>query len=127
MIVCTGLADEDTVKDAIMRGVRHYLVKPVKPAILIEKVEEILARSIPVIEPRFDAMARLEVSEIEYKSFVLLCQDYLPSTPGSYRNALLEVDGFSADNSSRDLPQRDSVVQNDLRRLERDLDALKRL
>lgn len=79
VIVCTGLADEDTVKDAIMRGVRHYLVKPVKPAILIEKVEEILARSIPVIEPRFDAMARLEVSEIEYKYLVEECASYIVS------------------------------------------------
>jgi CheY-like chemotaxis protein len=79
VIVCTGLTDESTVQDAIQRGVRHYLVKPIKPAILLEKVEEILARTVPVIEPRFDAMARLEVSEVEYKYLVEDCSEYMVS------------------------------------------------
>jgi CheY-like chemotaxis protein len=77
VIVCTGLSDDATVQDAIGRGVRHYLVKPIKPAVLVEKVEEILARTVPVIEPRFDAMARLEVSEVEYKYLVEDCSDYM--------------------------------------------------
>jgi DNA-binding response OmpR family regulator len=79
VIVCTGLTDEATVQDAIGRGVRHYLVKPIKPAVLLAKVEEILARTVPVLEPRFDAMARLEVSEIEYKYLVEDSSEYLAS------------------------------------------------
>jgi len=67
VMVCTSMADEDTVKQAIQAGVRHYLLKPVKPSVLSEKVEEILARSVPVLEARFDAMARLELTEAEYR------------------------------------------------------------
>lgn len=67
VIVCTGMADEDTVNKAIAAGVRHYLVKPVRPAALMEKVNEVKSRSAPIIEGRFDTMARLEISEAEYR------------------------------------------------------------
>jgi len=77
VMVCTSLADEDTVKQAIQAGVRHYLLKPIKPAVLVEKVEEILARTVPVLEPKFDAMARLEVSEAEYRLLVESTLRYL--------------------------------------------------
>ena len=77
IIVCTSVADEKTVTEAIRAGVRHYLLKPVKPSVLVEKVEEILARTVPVLEPRFDAMARLEVSEAEYRLLVESTVRYL--------------------------------------------------
>ena len=68
VMVCTSIAEEDRVKEAIAAGVRYYLLKPVKPSILIEKVEEIIARAVPVLEPKFDAMSRLELaSEAEYR------------------------------------------------------------
>lgn len=73
VIVCTGRADEKTVQDAITRGVRHYLLKPIRPAVLKETVEDLLARAVPVLEPRFEAMARLEVSEAEYRYLVEDC------------------------------------------------------
>jgi response regulator RpfG family c-di-GMP phosphodiesterase len=76
-MVCTSLADEDTVKQAIQAGVRHYLLKPVKPSVLIEKVEEILARSVPVLEAKFDAMTRLELTEAEYRLLVESTLRYL--------------------------------------------------
>jgi CheY-like chemotaxis protein len=73
VIVCTGKSDEKTVQDAITRGVRHYLLKPIRPAILKETVEDLLARAVPVLEPRFEAMARLEVSEAEYRYLIEDC------------------------------------------------------
>jgi CheY-like chemotaxis protein len=73
VIICTGIADEDTVRRAISRGVRNYLLKPVRPQLLIETVEDLLARAVPVLEARFDAMARLEVSEAEYRYLVEDC------------------------------------------------------
>jgi len=87
VIVCTGLTDEKVVQDAIQRGVRHYLVKPIRPAVLLEKVEEILARSVPVLEPRFDAMARLEVSEVEYKYLVEDCAAHVTGLKGKMEEA----------------------------------------
>jgi DNA-binding response OmpR family regulator len=67
VIVCTGVTDEETVSKAIAAGVRNYLVKPVRPALLLEKVNEVTARAAPILEGRYDAMARLEVSEAEYR------------------------------------------------------------
>ncbi len=67
VMVCTSKADEETVKQAIQAGVRHYLLKPIKPSMLIENVEEVLSRSVPVLEAKFDAMSRLELTEAEYR------------------------------------------------------------
>ncbi len=87
IIVSTNLADEKTVTEAIRAGVRHYLLKPIKPAVLVEKVEEILARAVPVLEPRFDAMARLEVSEAEYRLLVESTMRYLDRLMESLKEA----------------------------------------
>jgi len=93
VIVCSGMADEETVQNAIQRGIRHYLLKPVKPALLTQTVEELLSRAVPVLEPRFDAMARLEVSEAEYRYLV---EDCLAR--------LTELAGLLAETSRRDDP-----------------------
>lgn len=78
VMICTSVADEDKVKAAIQAGVRHYLLKPVKPSVLAEKVEEILARAVPVLEGKFDAMSRLELaSEAEYRLLVESTLRYL--------------------------------------------------
>ena len=87
VIVCTGMSDEETVQKAIQRGVRHYLLKPVRPAILTETVEDLLARAVPVLEPRFDAMARLEVSEAEYRYLVEDCLARLTELSGQLSEA----------------------------------------
>jgi CheY-like chemotaxis protein len=92
VIVCTGKADEQTVNDAVQRGVRHYLLKPVRPAVLIETVEELLARAVPVLEPRFDAMARLEVSEAEYRYLVEDCLSRLTELSGQLGEASMKED-----------------------------------
>jgi CheY-like chemotaxis protein len=42
VILCTGAADTETVREAISLGVRHYIVKPIKPSILAPKVTELL-------------------------------------------------------------------------------------
>lgn len=67
VIVASGKAEEKDVRDAIAAGVRNFLVKPVRPATLTEKVNELLIRATPVLESKFDAMARLEVDEVEYR------------------------------------------------------------
>jgi len=92
VIVCTGKADEQTVNDAVQRGVRHYLLKPVRPAVLTETVEELLARAVPVLEARFDAMARLEVSEAEYRYLVEDCLGRLTELSGQLGEAAMNED-----------------------------------
>jgi len=87
VMVCTSMADEDKVKQAIQAGVRHYLLKPVKPSVLIEKVEEILARSVPVLEAKFDAMSRLELTEAEYRMLVESTLRYIDELTESLQGA----------------------------------------
>jgi len=77
VILCTAVADHDTVVEAVRRGFRHFVVKPIRPAYLLEKVSEILAQQVPVVEPRFDAMARLQLSEAEYRTLVETTLDHL--------------------------------------------------
>ncbi|MFN8629876.1 MAG: response regulator [Chloroflexota bacterium] len=85
VMICTSVADEDKVKAAIQAGVRHYLLKPVKPSVLAEKVEEILARAVPVLEGKFDAMSRLELaSEAEYRLLVESTLRYSTTSPRSW-------------------------------------------
>jgi hypothetical protein len=54
-------------------------------------VEGLLAHAVPVLEPRFDAMARLEVSEAEYRYLVEDCL-----------NRMTELSGQLAEASGRD-------------------------
>ena len=75
--LCTGVADSDTVQDAIQRGVRHYIVKPIKPSVVAAKVSEMLRSQVPVLEARFDAMARLELSEAEYRTLAETTLEHL--------------------------------------------------
>lgn len=66
VIVASGQATKEDVDAAIARGVQHFLVKPVRHQLLVEKVNSLLSEVAPVLEPKFDAMARLGVSEQEY-------------------------------------------------------------
>lgn len=67
VILCTGAADRSTVEDAVRRGVRHFLVKPIRPPMLMEKVATVLADRPRVLEHKFETMNRLSLSEVEYR------------------------------------------------------------
>jgi DNA-binding NarL/FixJ family response regulator len=54
VLLCTGAADAATVREAIAVGVRHYVVKPIKPSVIAAKVAELARprRTAPaVVEP----------------------------------------------------------------------------
>jgi CheY-like chemotaxis protein len=56
VVVCTGAADSATVRDAIGRGVRHYIVKPIKPSVIAAKVLELAPHAAsPVAKAAPDA------------------------------------------------------------------------
>ena len=70
VIMCTGMSDSETVREAIRLGARHYLVKPIRPTLLLEKISSLLGRRQFVFEPRYETMARLGLSEGEYGNLV---------------------------------------------------------
>lgn len=67
VILCTGAADRATVGEAMGRGVHHFLVKPIRATQLLEKVNRAMADQLAILEHRFDTMARLGISEPEYR------------------------------------------------------------
>jgi len=56
VVLCTGSSDRKTVETAVSLGVRHYIVKPCKPAAVIAKIDQIRGSATPWDDQR---MARL--------------------------------------------------------------------
>jgi CheY-like chemotaxis protein len=78
-ILCTGFADQATVREAMSLGIRHFIVKPITPKVVLEKVTMVGAERPPTLESRDSAMARLRLNDNDYKSFAHACRDHLLS------------------------------------------------
>jgi CheY-like chemotaxis protein len=79
VILCTGVGDAETVRAAIERGVRDYIVKPIDPTIVIRKVRSIMLDVSPVMEGRGETNDRLGLDDRDYRD---LAQGTLPSMDG---------------------------------------------
>lgn len=66
VIMCTGQADRSTVTEMIGQGVRDYIVKPIVPSVVLNKVRAVLADRGPLIEPRDQTIRRLAIDPLEY-------------------------------------------------------------
>ena len=77
IILCTGQADRDLVTHAMQLGVKHFIVKPIVPQILMDKVEAVAAERPAVVAPKLATMDRLQLSEAEYKSLVRVSEHHL--------------------------------------------------
>ncbi len=67
VIVCSVGADEDKVRKAASLGCRHYLVKPVSPSILIERVEEAIKESRPILRSPTEMMQKFGIDGATYE------------------------------------------------------------
>jgi len=79
IILCTGQADRDLVTRAMQRGVRHFIVKPIVPQILMNKVEEVAAERPAVVAPKAATIVRpwSLLCEAEYTSLVRVSEHHL--------------------------------------------------
>jgi two-component system, chemotaxis family, chemotaxis protein CheY len=77
VILCTGVADRQTVVEAMGLGVHHFIVKPITPKVVMEKVNAVVAERPQIMEPRDAAMARLHLSGPEYKALLHTSQGHL--------------------------------------------------
>jgi two-component system, chemotaxis family, chemotaxis protein CheY len=64
-LVCTGSADAATVREAIAQGVRHYIVKPIKPSVVAAKVTELVAKRAAEIAPVVEAAAPVPLPPVD--------------------------------------------------------------
>ncbi len=81
VIMCTFLADMETVRKAIEAGCRHYILKPIKASQLLEKVEEALVQEKPVLKAKNEVISRIGLDSRSYK-------DILESFAAQVREAL---------------------------------------
>jgi CheY-like chemotaxis protein len=70
-ILCTGSADRTTVGEAVRLGIQHFIVKPITPKVVLEKVLTVEAAMPQAIEPRSSIMVRLGLSDLEYRNLIL--------------------------------------------------------
>lgn len=77
IIMCTGVAGRSTVEEAMRLGIRQFIVKPIAPAVVIQKVDALLADQLRVLEPRAEAISRLQLTDTEYKVLARASQQHL--------------------------------------------------
>jgi response regulator RpfG family c-di-GMP phosphodiesterase len=70
VIMCSSLADVETVKKAVQAGCRHYLIKPVKGEQLMEKVREALDYEKPVLDDKREIISKYGLNEETYQDLV---------------------------------------------------------
>lgn len=67
VIMCSALADIETVKKAVEAGCKHYLIKPVKKEHLLTKVRDTLEHEKPVLKNKNEIKSQLGLDEEEYQ------------------------------------------------------------
>ena len=90
-ILCTGFADGETVRSAMSLGIRHFIVKPIRPNVVTAKVAAVQAERPAVVEAKASRMARLQLTDSEYKTFVRATQEHLVALRSELEHA--EKDG----------------------------------
>ncbi len=66
VIMCTALADTDTVKRAIALGCKQYVLKPINGEALMRKVERVLDEVTPVLTDMSQTIAQLGLDVPSY-------------------------------------------------------------
>lgn len=70
IIMCSSLADMDTVKKAVDAGCKHYIIKPVKKEHLLTKIRETLEHEKPVLRDKNEIKSQLGLDDETYQEIV---------------------------------------------------------
>jgi CheY-like chemotaxis protein len=49
VIMCTAIADAETVKKAIRLGCKYYHIKPINPPVLVKQISDVLSKEEPLL------------------------------------------------------------------------------
>jgi CheY-like chemotaxis protein len=77
VILCTGVADKSLAEAAVDHGIRHFIVKPIQPNVVIAKVRAVAHERRVAMDGRSDLMARLGLSDLEYRSLAQASRSHL--------------------------------------------------
>jgi CheY-like chemotaxis protein len=67
IIMCSCLADMETIKKAVDAGCRYYIIKPFKREHLLAKVRETLEHEKPVLRDKIEIKSQLGLDEETYQ------------------------------------------------------------
>ena len=70
VIVCTVMADVETVKKSVEAGCRHYVLKPIKASQLLEKVRETIDHEKPILKEKKIVMSDLGLDTNAYNQIL---------------------------------------------------------
>ena len=70
VIMCSALADMETVKKAVDAGCKHYIIKPVKKEHLLTKIRETLEHEKPVLRDKNEIKSQLGLDDETYQEIV---------------------------------------------------------
>lgn len=91
VILCSVAADESRVRKAATLGCKHYLVKPVSPKALVERVEEALRESKPNLSSPKEIMERFGIDSATYEElkakFIYSLEGILQALEGSSQSS----------------------------------------
>ena len=77
VVLCTGTTHWQTVNEAMKLGIKHLIVKPITPTVVITKVEAAAAERPPIMQPRESIMARLLLAQAEYAGLLQVTLGHL--------------------------------------------------
>ncbi len=77
VILCTSLADADHVRRAGLLGCRHYLIKPIQRATLLQKVAEALGEKASPIHDKAAIMLKFGLDDESFEKIAAASLRYL--------------------------------------------------
>jgi len=77
VIMCTSLADAETIRKAMCMGSEYYLMKPIKPKMLQQKVAEVLRNDKAVLYDENQIMGKFGLDRTSYKKIIRAFYDRL--------------------------------------------------
>ncbi len=77
VIMCTSLANAETIRKAMCMGSKYYLMKPINPKMLRQKVAEVLRNDKPVLYDENQIMRKFGLDRTSYKKIIRAFYDRL--------------------------------------------------
>lgn len=88
VIVCTGQADEATVRRAVALGISDFVVKPIRADRLLDRLDAVFKTIPRRWEPRGELVQRLGISTLELAELTALAHGQLSELIGLLRLAV---------------------------------------
>ena len=77
MIMCTSLANAETTRKAMCMGSKYYLMKPIDPKMVRQKMAEVLRNDKPVLYNEDQIMRKFGLDRTSYKKIIRAFYDRL--------------------------------------------------